>query len=268
MSPNNKIGAKCLTNLHLKVSDKEILEEATIEDVENEDFDEEKEEKDKEEKDQKDEKEDQKPVPTATHKEAEIFYQREQGEAVSKGEASKEEEGEALDNDVDDASSDEEVQMPVQKKPIVTPRKSGRLASKGKHPVVSLDDDSSSHTTLEPQPTTPLSQKKATSPTHHILSPPPSPIPVTPPPTTTTPTSPGLGFTGFTKSSSILAALLEPALNKLEYLQSQFYSFQDEICVTFASITDQLTQMEARLGAKLDTVKVQTEFVDEKEFAA
>ena len=39
-----KIGVKCLTNLHLEVSDKGILEEATIEYVENEDSDE-KEEK-------------------------------------------------------------------------------------------------------------------------------------------------------------------------------------------------------------------------------
>ena len=53
MSANNKIGVKCLANLHLKVSDKGILEEATIEDVENEDSDEEKEEKEKAEEDQK-----------------------------------------------------------------------------------------------------------------------------------------------------------------------------------------------------------------------
>ena len=58
MSANNKIGVRCLTSLHLKLSDKGILEEATIEDVENEDSDEEKEEKEKAEEDQKAEKED------------------------------------------------------------------------------------------------------------------------------------------------------------------------------------------------------------------
>ena len=47
MSSNNKIGAKCLNNLHLKLSNKGILEEATIKDVENKDSDEEKEEKEK-----------------------------------------------------------------------------------------------------------------------------------------------------------------------------------------------------------------------------
>ena len=34
MSSNNKIGAKCLNNVHLKLSDKGILEEASIEDEE------------------------------------------------------------------------------------------------------------------------------------------------------------------------------------------------------------------------------------------
>ena len=34
---------------------------------------------------------------------------------------------------------------------------------------------------------------------------------------------------------------------------------------TADSITDQLTQMEARLGAKLNTVEVQTKFIDEEE---
>ena len=151
--------------------------------------------------------------------------------------------------------------MPMKKKSIMTPRKSSRLAFKGKRQVVSLDDDSSS-----PKPATP--------PTHHIPSPLPSPIPSTPPPTTTTPasplprTSPGLGCAGFSNPSSVLAVILDPILNKLQNLQSQFYSFQDEVRVTFASITNQLTQMEAHLGAKLDTVEVQTEFVDEEEPAA
>ncbi|XP_057543228.1 uncharacterized protein LOC130821457 [Amaranthus tricolor] len=47
MSSNNKIGAKCLTNLHLKISEKGILEEASIEDVEDENSDEEKDEDEK-----------------------------------------------------------------------------------------------------------------------------------------------------------------------------------------------------------------------------
>ena len=55
------------------------------------------------------------------------------------------EEGEELeDNNNDDSnddSSDEKVQMPIKKKPVLTPRKSRRLASKDKRPVV-LDDDS------------------------------------------------------------------------------------------------------------------------------
>ena len=151
--------------------------------------------------------------------------------------------------------------MPVQKKPIVTPRKSRRLASKGKSLVVSLDDDSSSHTTLKLQPTTPPSLKPATSPTHHIPSPPPSPIPATPPPITTqvSPpphTSPSLGFADFTTKSSIPTASSDPVLTKLNELQSQLFTFQDKVRVSLASITDQLTLMEAHLGAKLDTVEV------------
>ena len=47
MSPNNKIGAKCLNNLHLKLNDKGILEDA-IEEVEI--IDSEKDEVEKEEK--------------------------------------------------------------------------------------------------------------------------------------------------------------------------------------------------------------------------
>ena len=165
------------------------------------------------------------------------------------------------DND-DNDNNDEEVQLPVQKKPV-TPRKSRRLASKGKRPVVTLDDDSSSHNTLEPTIDAPPSPKPATPPSHQIPSPPPSPIPFTPPPVTTY-TSPGLGFTN---SSFVPTAPLDSVLLKLNDLQSQFYAFQDEIRVSLASITDQLTHMEARLGAKLDTVEVQIEYVDEEETA-
>ena len=152
--------------------------------------------------------------------------------------------------------------MPIKKKPVVAPRKRIRLTSKGKSLVVGLDDDSSSHTTLEPQTNGPPSPKPATPPTHHIPSPRPSPIPSTPPPTTATPvsphphTSPGFGFAAFSNPSSVPAATLDPVLKKLQDLQSQFCTFQDEVRVTLASIIDQLTQMEARLGAKLDTVEV------------
>ena len=154
--------------------------------------------------------------------------------------------------------------MSVKKKPTTTSRKSSRFSSKEKRLVVSLDDDSSTHTSLEPKHIAPPSSKPDTPPTHHIPSPPSSPIPSTPPPTTTTCASPllhtlpSLGFTGFVNPLSVAAALLDLVLNKLQDFQSQFYSFQDEVCVIFASITDQLTQMEARLGAKLDIVEVQT----------
>ena len=82
MGPNNKIGAKCLNNLHLKLNDKGILEDAIeeVEDVESEDEKdeeerEEKEEKQKEEKDQ--ENKDQEPVPSATTEKAEACFQGE-----------------------------------------------------------------------------------------------------------------------------------------------------------------------------------------------
>ena len=138
------------------------------------------------------------------------------------------------DDDDDDSSSDGEVQMPMKKKPIVTPRRSSRLACKGKRLVVSLDDDFSSHTTLEPQPTALPSPKSSIPPIHRIPSPLPSLIPSTPPPTTTTPvsllprTSSGLGFAGLSNPSSVPTSILDLILNKLQDLQSQFDSFQDE----------------------------------------
>ena len=49
--------------------------------------------------------------------------------------------------------------MPTKRKPYVKQRKSVRLASKRKHPVVSLDDDSSTYTSCKPKKTTPSSQK-------------------------------------------------------------------------------------------------------------
>ena len=246
-SPKNKIGAKCLNNLHLKLNDNGILENANAEvEVVDSEKDEEEQEDDKVIKDQE-------TVPNATQKEVEAGSQGEQGEADKEGEASKKEEGAAVDlSDVND--SDEEVQMPVQKEPVVTPRKSRRLASKGKRRIASLDDDSS-HTSLEPQSTAPSPPKPFTSPTHHIPSLPPSPIRATPPPVTSQDSPPhtptGLGSV--------------PILSQLKDLQSQLYAFQSEVRVSLASITDQLTQMEARLGAKLGTVEVQTEFIDDEE---
>ena len=61
--------------MHLKLSYKGILEEASIEDEEEEDSNEEKDEekeKEKEKEDQKAAEEDQETVPTATHEEAEL----------------------------------------------------------------------------------------------------------------------------------------------------------------------------------------------------
>ena len=176
---------------------------------------------------------------------------------MSKGETSKEEKGEELD---DNDSSDEKVKIPKKKKPLLTLRKSIRLASKGNRLVVSLDDDSSIHTSHEPKHTTPPSPKPDAPPSHHIPSPPPSAIASTPPPTTT-PASPplhsslGLGFTGYA-NPLVPSTFSDPILDKLQVLQSQFHSLQDEDRVIFALLTDQLTQMEARLSAKLDIVEV------------
>ena len=99
-----------------------------------------------------------------------------------------------------------------------------------------------------------LYQKLDALPSPHIPSPPPSPIPCTPPPTTT-PNSPGFCFTGFAN----------PMLDNLLVLQSQIHSFLDEVRVIFASLSDQLTQMETRLSAKLDIVDVQTKYIDKDE---
>ena len=87
ISSNNKIGAKCLTNFHLKLSDKGFLEEASIEDEEEEGSDEEKEEEqEKEKEDQKADEEDQEPVPTATHEKAEVGSKGAQEEVQEQGE--------------------------------------------------------------------------------------------------------------------------------------------------------------------------------------
>ena len=216
MSPNNKIGAKCLNNLHLKLNDNGILED-TNEQVSVVDSDKEEEaQKNEEEREENEEevleKEDQEPVPSATVERAKDCSKREQGEEASKGEA--EEQGEDVEEDIDDNDdSDEEVQLQGQKQPVATPRKSRRLASKRKSPTVDLDDDSTSHNTFEPTNDAPPSPKPATPPSHQIPSPPPSPIPFTPPPVTTH-TSPNHGFA----STSVPTALLYSILLKLNDL--------------------------------------------------
>ena len=94
MSSNNKIGAKCLTNLYLKLSDNGILEEDSIEDEEEEGYDEEKDEekekeKEKEKEDQKAAEEDQETVPIATHEEVDVGSQGAQEEVQELGEQKK-----------------------------------------------------------------------------------------------------------------------------------------------------------------------------------
>ena len=58
MSANNKIGVKCLNTLHLRVSEKGILEEISNEDVEEEKSDEEKDKGEEKQQDEGKEKED------------------------------------------------------------------------------------------------------------------------------------------------------------------------------------------------------------------
>ena len=69
MSPNNKIGARCLTNLHLKLNDNGILEDAN-EEVEIVDSE-------KDEEEQKNENKDQEIVPLTTTEKADGCSQRE-----------------------------------------------------------------------------------------------------------------------------------------------------------------------------------------------
>ena len=160
-----------MNNLHLKLNDNWILEDTNeLVDVVDSDKEEEaqKNEEGREEKEEEElEKEYQEPVPSATAERAEACSPREQGEEASKGEA--EEQGEDVEDVNDDNDdSDEEVQLSVQKQPIITPRKSRRLASKGKCSVVDLDDDLTSHNTVEPTNDAPPSPKPATPPTHQI----------------------------------------------------------------------------------------------------
>ena len=121
--------------------------------------------------------------------------------------------------------------------------------------MMTHDDDSTSYKTAEPS--NPSSPKPTTPSSHHFPSPPQSPIPSSPPPVQT---SPNQGFDHTTVPTTPLFSILL----KLNDLQSRFFTFQDEIHVSLASLADQMTHMEARLGAKLDTVEVEIEYVDEE----
>ena len=149
----------------------------------------------------------------------------------------------------------EEVSVLNKQQPSSTPRKSRRLASKGKRPVVILDDDSTSNKRAEPS--NPSSPKPTTPSSHHFPSPQQSPIPSSPPPIHTSPNQ-GFGHT------TVPTAPLFSILLKLNDLLSRFFTFQDEIRVSLASLADQMTQMDARLGAKLDTVELEIEYVYEE----
>ena len=122
-------------------------------------------------------------------------------------------------------------------------------------------DDTTFETMPESTSDKPSSPKPTTSPPHHNPSPPQSPIHFTPPPSQSSPGN------GCANPDSVPAASSNFILSKLLDLQSQFTDFQDEIGVSLASIFDQLTLMENRLGVKLDTVEVQTEYIDEEETA-
>ena len=124
-------------------------------------------------------------------------------------------------------------------------------------------DDITSDTIPEPTTNAPTSPKPATPPPHQVPSPPQSPIQFKPLPFQSH-ISLGTGCANF---DSVPAASSNSILSKLQDLQSQFIAFQDETRVSLTSIADQLIEMENRLGAKLDTVKVQTEFKDEDETA-
>ena len=166
-------------------------------------------------------------------------------------------EDEAVEKDKEENVNNEEVSVPDKKQPSSTPRKSRRLASKGKRPVVILDDDSTSYKTAAAS--NPSSPKPTTPSSHHYPSPSSSPIPSSPPPILTH-TSPNQGF----DHTNVPTTPLFSILLKLNDLQSRFFAFQDDIRVSLASLVEQMTQMEARLGAKLDTFEVETEYVDEE----
>lgn len=251
MSANNQMSAKCLKNLHLNLNDKGILEDIIeVEDVSSEEEEEGKTEEGKEKEEK--EKKDQDVVPSASTDKAEV--NKEQGKACSEGEASVEKGDELEEVDSSDSSSDEEVAKPIKEESKITPRKSRRLASKLS---VGKDEGTTTHPTKKP-----INVPSSPQPASNIPSPPPSPIATSPPPFTSQPSPTHTGFD--MNPSTVPPASFDLLLTKFDNLQSLFYAFQDETRVSVASITDQLSQMESRLGAKLDTVEVQTEFVDEE----
>lgn len=74
MSSNNKIGAKCLTNLHLKLTTKWILTATFTRDIEEKGSlggDQEKEEENEKE-DQREDEGEQEDIPTVVNKEADV----------------------------------------------------------------------------------------------------------------------------------------------------------------------------------------------------
>lgn len=80
LSSNNKIGVECLTNLHLKLTDKITLEAASIGDKTDYVEEESSIEGEKEKDGRKEEKRDQELVPTDIHEEEEVVSKGEQEE--------------------------------------------------------------------------------------------------------------------------------------------------------------------------------------------
>ena len=112
MGPNNKISAKCLSNLHLKLNENEILENVA-EQInvysDNKEDTNKAEEEIEEQEEEGSEKEEHEPVPSATGK-AEGSSDREQEEVTSKGEVVKE----AVEKEKEDIGvSKEEVSVPI-----------------------------------------------------------------------------------------------------------------------------------------------------------
>ena len=252
MGPNNKVGVKCLKNLRLR-----LTENGTLENIfeQSEDTNEEEEVEENVEEEEVNKEEQEEPVPSATEKAEGHSEEEEQEENSCKGEVEKEL--------VKVAVEEEEKKNEKGSSPGLTPRKSRRLASKGKKPVVVIDDDSTSYTTA--QPSQPSSPRPAT-PSYHKPSPPQSPIRPSSPPKSPIPSpspvppSPhqGLG------DNTVPTAPLSSILLKVTEFQSSFLVFKDEICVSIASLSAQMDQIEARLGAKLDTVEVETEYIDDE----
>ena len=141
MGPNNKIGAKCFNNLHLKLNENGILENVTEQIDDHFEKEEETNKAAEEKKEQEEEmfdKEDQEPALSATEK-AEGWSERKQEEVPNKGEDVKEDEAVKKNKEENDVSN-EKVSVPDKKQPSSTPKKSRMLASKGKRSAAILDD--------------------------------------------------------------------------------------------------------------------------------